>query len=33
MTSLWILALVAEAIVSKDGLAYLVGLNVAQEAA
>ena len=33
MTSLWILALVAQAIVSKDGLVYLVGLNVAHEAA
>jgi len=33
MTSLWILALVAQAIVSKDRLAYLVGLNVAHEAA
>jgi len=33
MTSLWILALVAQAIVPKDGLAYLVGLNVTHEAA
>lgn len=33
MTSLWILALVAQAIALRDGLAYLAGLNVAQEAA
>jgi|GEM_PF-5035159 len=33
MTSLWILALVAQALVLKDGLAYPVGLNVAHEAA
>lgn len=33
MTSLWILALVAQALVLKDGLAYPVGLNVVHEAA